>query len=273
MKINNYINLSNINYFTSPYVDGASNLIRAFSPPPLSLTNRFFHLVTGMTLLIPVVNTVFYTALKHFATTHTPSHTQQPRPSLQKSGILPNATVKPPHPFHGAGILPYRVVNGVVELLIGKEANGIHRNTWSDFGGQPEKGETPVQTAARECAEETGNLLGNRSTLEKSLKKSNCIGSRYAMYLLQVNDPKITPQRFYYAHHDGEKSEIAWVKARDLFRAAAGNGRIAIGDSLQRLRPPFIGTLKFRGTATAPSARDVFARIETAAREPLRLSA
>lgn len=269
MYTNNYINSSNTNYFTSPFIEAASHLNDAFSSHH-PLANRIVHLVTGISLMIPVVNIIIYAALKHFS----PPPIQKPRPSLPRQ-IVPSAakpqetkkpqtqdTKKPAPSFHGAGILPYRIVNGELEFLIGKEAHGIHKNSWSDFGGQPEKGESPIQTAARECAEETGNLFGSQSTLERTIKKANCIGSRYAMYLYEVNDRKITPKSFHRVHHDHEKSEIAWVKAKAVFEAARGNGMIAIGNSLERLRPPFIGTLKFRGTSIAPSAQDVFKRIQ-----------
>ncbi len=321
MTTNAYINLTKINYLTSPYTDGINNLITAFTP---SSPNRFSHFAAGVALLIPVANIVVYVALKQFATISAPvretpnpsSKTKRSRhsssskkhrssskrhsssrrrssrsskgsskPSSSSSSRSSDVTYMPSRSFtrqpdihsrsvtqqthssfHGAGILPYRFKDGHLEFLIGKESAGYHPNTWSDFGGKPERGERPIQTAAREGAEETGEILGSQSTLERRLKQAPCIGSKYVMYLLEMNDHRVTPGAFNRARHDREKSEIAWVKADDLFRAASGNGMIHIGDrSLQRLRPPFVGTLQFRGSGTTPSAAQIFAQLRESA--------
>jgi 8-oxo-dGTP pyrophosphatase MutT (NUDIX family) len=50
-------------------------------------------------------------------------------------------------PPHGAGVL---VHDGHRRLLL-----GLHRDGWTTFAGKAEPGETPQETALRECGEET----------------------------------------------------------------------------------------------------------------------
>jgi hypothetical protein len=63
--------------------------------------------------------------------------------------------------FAGASVVPYAIwPNFNAYFLLGREAGGPDKGTWSDFGGARDKGELhPVFTAARELNEETMHLL------------------------------------------------------------------------------------------------------------------
>lgn len=62
------------NYLVQPYIEGAERINRAFSGiddiafgrPPLSMERRVISLVTGLILMIPLVNTIVWLAAKRF---------------------------------------------------------------------------------------------------------------------------------------------------------------------------------------------------------------
>lgn len=60
----------------------------------------------------------------------------------------------PPSYPHGAGVV---VHDGAGHVLL-----GLQRDGWSSFAGKGEAGETPEQTAVRECGEETLFVLQDR---------------------------------------------------------------------------------------------------------------
>lgn len=76
-------------------------------------------------------------------------------------------TQETPKPFVGAGVLPYAVYQGEIFVLLGLDDDDT---VWTDFGGSIEKvsslanpkarWETRIETAARECHEETRGFLG-----------------------------------------------------------------------------------------------------------------
>jgi hypothetical protein len=71
-----------------------------------------------------------------------------------------------------AGILPVTYHHGKVLFLVGKD---VRDNTWSDFGGKCERIDRndPIQTAVRECYEETyGALLSQKALLQQVHTKS-----------------------------------------------------------------------------------------------------
>jgi len=98
--------------------------------------------------------------------------------------------------FIGAGILPYSIDQEQYLFLLGKDAE---REKWTDFGGGRKNDETPEQTAARECEEETIKVLGSADTISKSLEESTTylIKSEaekpYYQYLIKIDF--ISPQR------------------------------------------------------------------------------
>ncbi|MCX6990850.1 MAG: hypothetical protein NTX49_07310 [Chlamydiae bacterium] len=112
MAINNYINLQRNDFF-SPYLDGVANLKMAFSPEsttniynsartitliPFSPADRVCHFISGIGLLIPVVNLVISCALRYFASRNLPalrSPTSTPaenRPVIARPQVAPVAS-------------------------------------------------------------------------------------------------------------------------------------------------------------------------------------
>jgi 8-oxo-dGTP pyrophosphatase MutT (NUDIX family) len=71
----------------------------------------------------------------------------------------------------GGSILPVTIHNNKIYLLFGKERDIDENPGWSDFGGGTDKGETFMQTAAREGSEELTGFLGNEDDIKKLLEK------------------------------------------------------------------------------------------------------
>lgn len=71
----------------------------------------------------------------------------------------------------GGSILPVSLHNGQIYFLFGKERDIDENPGWSDFGGGTEPGETFIQTAIREGAEELTGFLGNSSNIKLLLDK------------------------------------------------------------------------------------------------------
>ena len=63
--------------------------------------------------------------------------------------------------YIGAGIIPYSRLNGDILILLGKENNYRQGHRWSGFGGKKEHRESILETALRECEEESNNYGKN----------------------------------------------------------------------------------------------------------------
>ena len=93
-----------------------------------------------------------------------------------------------------AGILPYAYNNGELYFLISRENKSIKfkdSGFWSDFGGGKEKNESKLETAIRECYEETSGFLGTIEQIRKNIDKQNNISitannSTYETFLLKI---------------------------------------------------------------------------------------
>lgn len=84
---------------------------------------------------------------------------QLPRPSLSS------------FPFNGASVLPYTIdQSGTTQALLAREAGGGDEGTYDAFGGRKDPNEThPVETAAREYAEETIGLVGSPGAIRRHI--------------------------------------------------------------------------------------------------------
>lgn len=69
-------------------------------------------------------------------------------------------------------ILPVSIHNGKLYFLFGKENSTEKHEGFSDFGGGGEKGETPLETATREGAEETTFFLGNQQDIQRKIQQA-----------------------------------------------------------------------------------------------------
>lgn len=146
----------------------------------------------------------------------------------------------------GAGILPICIFNSNLLFLFGKDRI---TNTWSDFGGKTENGESEFDTAIREGAEELNGFLGHGSKLANLVNSNNLLTinyDKYKIFVFLINFDQNLPHYFnnnnnfiveslslpcnnnfvvsnkslkeYDSKHDGlfEKSEIKWFTYQDL---------------------------------------------------------
>lgn len=162
----------------------------------------------------------------------------------------PQAISAPPSTYThiGAGVLPYCIDKGEVYFLLSKEGYGESEDTWCDFGGACDEGESPLETAARECWEESRGIIGDKKAITSKISNDSCIGKKYPMYFMEVQrTPDINNQKFLqrtfteFCHM--EKTQIAWVKANDVFKAVMNNTPVNIENRPEQLRDFFAKTI------------------------------
>jgi len=119
-----------------------------------------------------------------------------------------------------AGILPYSIVKDKsgqarVCFLLGQEhpeTGWADSLNWSSFGGKPEKGETPFESAAREAYEESMGFLGEERDIKDRLiqlyrdgKLAYIESGKSVTYLLPIkfdaNHPLLYSQIYTYVHN------------------------------------------------------------------------
>ena len=135
-----------------------------------------------------------------------------------------------------AGVIPYKIVNKEFYILLGEEGDG---DGWCGFGGGPERGETPQETAVREAWEESMGLLGTKEQIKISIHNSDWIltgnkkdGTQSIQYLVDAPmgiDTSFNEVLKYLNYcNQGcfpktgcyEKSQVKWFKLRDIIASA-----------------------------------------------------
>tara|TARA_B100000927_G_scaffold288019_1_gene281915 strand:+ start:48 stop:602 length:555 start_codon:yes stop_codon:yes gene_type:complete len=144
-----------------------------------------------------------------------------------------------------ASVLPVALHKGKLYFLFGKE-NQLEDSAkgFSDFGGGVESGETIMNTALREAAEELSGFLGTSSSIQKLIKKNGgyhkVVVNDYHIHIFFMNYDENLPKYFTNFHrfmwnkmdkhmlNDSklfEKQEIRWFcetelsKSMKLFRS------------------------------------------------------
>lgn len=141
----------------------------------------------------------------------------------------------------GAGILPVALHNNELYFLFGKE-NRFETSApgFADFGGGTDSGETYLETATREGAEELTGFLGDQQDLKRVLTKSGTFildyktentEKLYRTFIFPLEyDEKLVyyynnNQRFIQKHLDAkviqntrifEKEEIRWFTVKEM---------------------------------------------------------
>lgn len=152
---------------------------------------------------------------------------------------------------YGASVIPITTrSNGERYTLLAREAWGADQDTYDAFGGGKEAGEThPSITAARELAEETVGILGDKHYLQKYLNIDNGnskhiianMTKKFVVFITQF--PKSTLDSLMEDFHKErnkshkncckEKDKLAWVKYSDLQNAIAFAPRYKNGKLIQ----------------------------------------
>ncbi|MCA9770532.1 hypothetical protein KC460_04145 [Candidatus Dependentiae bacterium] len=154
---------------------------------------------------------------------------------------------------HDAGsVLPLitKTVDGkkVVYAFLGREGYGADKGTYDDFGGAADPGETPLQSAARECSEEmishktismsvqeiekyiapqAGNTKYVITQKNVGTKKSNMVTyiTYFPEHLIdQCIDRFYTEKKFVKQHKYREKDRLALVEW-DLLKKTIAQGK------------------------------------------------
>lgn len=135
-----------------------------------------------------------------------------------------------------SSILPVAIHKGKLYFLFGKE-NPMEDSAkgWSDFGGGVEGTDTPLQTAIRECSEETTGFLGNPSQIRSwigSQSPYKLVHDNYHIHITLLPTYDTMLPVYYNNNHQFlwnrmdkkllndtklfEKIEIAWFSESDL---------------------------------------------------------
>jgi hypothetical protein len=208
--------------------------------------------------LASYVSSYFMTASPESSSSNLPPvRRESSAPSSQPSKLWPPTVA-------GAGVLPYAFdQHGEAWVLLGKETNS---STWCDFGGSRDPNEMIIRTAARECCEETRGIFGKKTEdVLPRISDLYSVGKYYGMYLMQVTDMNsITNKAFLntVALHSTqmEKTQIAWVRAKDIIRSVNNHQglpidpvQIIINGKNELLRAPFANLVKKTLKATRPT--------------------
>ena len=151
-----------------------------------------------------------------------------------------------PRPAHSAGVL---VHDGAGRVLL-----GLHRDGWTSFAGKAEPGETPRQTALRECGEETLFVLGDGLDVEAApaLTSRTPSGRAFHMYAARL------------AREGQGAAEGGVCAAFARARASGRYGGVAGCDETRELR--WFEPHELDGVRVRPSFRADLARLLEAAR-------
>jgi 8-oxo-dGTP pyrophosphatase MutT (NUDIX family) len=133
-------------------------------------------------------------------------------------------------------ILPITIHNNKLYFLFGKE-NPCEKSAkgWSDFGGRIENKETPFEGAIREGSEELTGFLGNKTQLQKLIRKNGGTYklkyNNYHIHMFYIQYDENLPILFNQNHHFiwnnmdhevlnktkiFEKIEINWFSVDDM---------------------------------------------------------
>jgi 8-oxo-dGTP pyrophosphatase MutT (NUDIX family) len=107
----------------------------------------------------------------------------------------------------GSSVLPVTIYKGTLFFLFGKECEKEDSaKGFSDFGGGMESGETPMETALREGAEELSGFLGDSYTIQKHIKTHGGVykinhNDQYHVHMFYLEyDPNL-PKYYNQNHH------------------------------------------------------------------------
>lgn len=178
--------------------------------------------ITYMTIIIPLLMLTLKACLRSSEKFHVVGSKKSSNANDGSAVGVPVKNVISNH--HGAGVLPYAMIKGQLHFLLSKEGYGSDKDTWCEFGGAKDANESPRETAARECWEESRGVLGDLKEIAKKIAKSPSIGNHYEMFFMKVDQPQnITSAEFlkrtFTVGNRMEKTKIAWVKAEEVYKS------------------------------------------------------
>ena len=139
-----------------------------------------------------------------------------------------------------AGIVPYALgPDNNIYILLGNEAFSVKsRDLYKGFGGAKEFGERSIDTAQRECREESEGLL------DLKIRGSGIIVTQdfrnaYTQFIVPIDFDNEIPMKFdLIKNENSEKKCLKWIKFNDIYAYLNGWNNLDI-----KLAPDFIYTL------------------------------
>jgi hypothetical protein len=149
--------------------------------------------------------------------------------------------------FFAAGVTPVCMYNGKRRFLLANEKHGRERYRFCDYGGCRKRGETEVQTAAREYIEETRGIFWDYHEMGRLIHLLETTATRadvacrrrtannYVHYLLPVRyRPQSVIQSRFNARAprnkvENEKLMFRWFTEDELFGAVFSHGIVSPG--------------------------------------------
>ena len=109
-----------------------------------------------------------------------------------------------------AGLLPFAVTAGRVEVLLALRSHGTHQGgTWGTIGGAIEPGETPWEAAVREASEEAAGLELAGGLAAGDHHYACVSGWSYTTYVVPL--PSDAPVQISSGCASWETSDLRWI--------------------------------------------------------------
>lgn len=129
------------------------------------------------------------------------------------------------YPFKAAGVLLVKGQGGVLRVLLGLERRPGEGLVLNLPGGKRDRGENPLENAAREFWEETGEILKLKEVQAK-LNEALSIyisGGKYYLYVLHCpegwKDIDMRYERLRYRNHSAEMENLRWYRWESLLNS------------------------------------------------------
>lgn len=97
------------------------------------------------------------------------------------------------------------ITNDSKILILKRSPNTDHGSTWSLPGGGPKDKESPLETAKRECKEETGYFPSTAKQIDKIVLEAGQV----TIFIFKINQP-------YNIKLNREHTDYKWVKVPEL---------------------------------------------------------
>lgn len=115
-----------------------------------------------------------------------------------------------------AGICPYKITQNDILLLMALE-NREGKMGLNFIGGKKNKGESPLETAARESYEETLGIISNKMVTDNTEESIWVLNHSYVIHMMPINfDPIFMFEIKKTVEPDREVDSLVWISLNEL---------------------------------------------------------